>query len=134
VLEVVNFLKEKNLTEFMISIVVILVAAAFFILIVIIANRKDANGYEKPLGVIYKSSLSPEELFILIFYKKDCPYCGLKLKRKKEITKINEGIEKISHTYLYGDIYNKKIFFRCENCNKNFNINELGVVSKQKEI
>ncbi|QOX62385.1 hypothetical protein FRZ06_02925 [Anoxybacterium hadale] len=137
VLEVFNFLNEKNLSEFLISIVVILLAVAFFIIIVITANRKDTNGNEKPLGVIYKSSLSPKELFILLFHKKDCPYCGLKLKRKKGITKMNEGIEKISHTYLYGDVYNKKIFFRCEDCNKNFDINELElrwVVSKQKKF
>lgn len=125
IINILSYSKHKDFTLFMILFCMILFVGVLFIVIYIVVNRKSESGKGKSLGVFYRSCLSFNELVILMFYKKICPNCHSKLKRMKEVSNIKEGIEKVGHTYIYGDIYNKRTYFRCEKCNRDFEIMEL---------
>lgn len=73
----------------------------------------------------YEINLSLKELFILLFYKKLCPYCNSKLKRIKKTNFLIQGTIKIGDMNYYGDSYEVNVSYRCEKCNLNFKISEI---------
>ncbi|AEV69690.1 hypothetical protein Clocl_3168 [Acetivibrio clariflavus DSM 19732] len=71
----------------------------------------------------YKISLG--DLFKALFCKKICPNCGAKLKRVRINNFSHKGKYSIAGNVYYGNIYNVKFHYHCENCCKDFEVDSL---------
>lgn len=125
VMNFLSFSKHKDFKLFLILLSMILFVSLLLLVIYLVLNKKNRFSKKKPLGVIYNHDMSLNELLILLFHRKRCRNCNSKLKQVKETIFIKEGIQRIGSTELYGKVYNKRIYFKCEKCNKIYSITEL---------
>ncbi|WP_047153403.1 hypothetical protein [Aneurinibacillus tyrosinisolvens] len=84
----------------------------------------------------HKTRLTGKELALILFGKKKCPQCGLKMRRndiKEHYDKGNVFIGEGSNgtTFLNVDKFEVKIAYRCSNCDKRFTLSELTSLSKE---
>lgn len=72
--------------------------------------------------------LSYGELKYLLFCKKLCPQCGEKMKRtvKNEFFRIDDGT-----TGAPMELYEYRIFYRCDRCGRDYPLAELAERRKQ---
>lgn len=78
----------------------------------------------KTLGMSYKFELSLTEWCILLFKRKECPYCNSKVRRVIKKSFIEEGYDGDFGTY--GNKYIIKIYYECDICRKKIKLLELG--------
>ena len=91
-----------------------------------------SSGRNPKNGVVYSSeSFSGKELAYLLFRKKKCPQCGLKLISKKQKEYKGVGKESVAQPdcstkiKFEADLYTVKKVFYCSQCDKNHSISEL---------
>ncbi|WP_252238065.1 hypothetical protein [Clostridium sp. VAP51] len=73
---------------------------------------------------IYRFNYGLTDFMKILFYKKKCPVCGKKIKRKSDKKEYVETDQ--SMIVKYGrNAYEVKIYYFCENCNKRIEVSEL---------
>jgi thioredoxin-related protein len=78
----------------------------------------------KPFAASYNIDLSLKEFYILLFKKKQCPYCNCKIRRVMKKSFISEGYD--GDFGAYGNKYRVKIYYECDRCRKKIKLLELG--------
>ena len=72
----------------------------------------------------YNIDLSLKEIYILLFKKKQCPYCNSKIRRVMKKSFVGEGYDGDFGTY--GNKCYIKIYYECDMCRKKIKLLELG--------
>ncbi len=71
----------------------------------------------------YNIDLSLKEIYLLLFKKKQCPYCKSKIRRVIKKSFIDEGYDDDFGTY--GNKCRVRIYYECDVCRKKIKLLEL---------
>ncbi|HEX9060963.1 MAG TPA: DUF3592 domain-containing protein [Clostridia bacterium] len=114
------------LSLWFLQIIFLFIGMVFFIISIIGLSRMRRG---KPLGVNYSFELSGKEMVYLLFKKKICPDCKGALIREKKKVDLGVGVSKWDgihgSSYIYGQKYTVKYFFKCMECGKEFPLEKL---------
>lgn len=81
----------------------------------------------------YSLMFSPYELWLFLFIKKKCPYCGSsELKKKKKTTYQGKGLINQSSFSSVGDKYKVSICYQCTACFREFLLEDIERDHKKK--
>lgn len=69
-----------------------------------------------------------KDIIKILFFKKSCPCCGIKMKRHAH---KEEYIEVVDDEYNYGDSYRIKFYYYCNTCNKRVEVCNLMCTKKR---
>ena len=76
----------------------------------------------------FKYDFTLKEFLYMVFNKKRCPNCGMKMKKiKRAETRTGKEVNSEAHSFFAPDSLVKHYiyFFRCESCEKEYSLNEL---------
>lgn len=88
----------------------------------------------KPMGVSYSFQLNGKEILYYFNRNKRCAKCNGKLSKEKRMVdrgirlSKSSGIDEVS--YMYGQRYDVKYWYKCRECGKSFPIEELALKIK----
>ncbi len=85
-----------------------------------------------PLSKGYHMELDFQELWTLLFLKKQCIYCNARLKRIVKSSFEGERFLEHGRYISYGKQYNVKYEYECENCHKKISLKELAKNKRNK--
>ncbi|CUU50365.1 hypothetical protein [Clostridium beijerinckii] len=73
---------------------------------------------------VYRFNYGFGEFIKILFYKKRCPICKGRIKRKSEVKEYTETDQNLM-AESGGYAYNVTIYYICENCNNRVEVSEL---------
>lgn len=125
VLNTVTYIKNGRETRFFIIVTIV---ALFMLLTTGVAYLliKNYRKNGKEFTILYVLDHNLREVSMLLFKRKICPYCDSKIKIAIKKTLIGKGYVNSGDTVLYGNKYEVKFYYKCDNCKREIDLLELG--------